>query len=193
VTGTLEPLELRAKAFADRLAAQAAADMESIVYFWELTGGYPGWAYWLRHRGSVLWGRDVRESISLPADPRRLLEASLWGNLIYNRQHLFLRLLIEGKYVDLLAKAAGLARRLMATALLVCGQWEVEEASIFDRFSRAFGTGGDAQLCAELCAALGARRASATGGADREDLERRVCEAVWLVESLARMLRRYAG
>jgi len=155
------------------------------VFFWrKLTGGYPGWPYWLRNRGQVLWGADVRAGIPLPEDPRRILEAAIGGSLTYNRHMLFLNMLMRERYAELVEALAGLVRLLMATALLLHGEWQIEEATVSYRFLEVYGAESVGDLCSRASEVF-------AGPSDGDEPSRRAYEAVWIVESLMRRLRRY--
>ncbi len=142
---------------------------------------YPAWSYWLRFKGAVLWGDDLRGRIPLPEQPRCILEGVLTGSLTWDRNHIFLELLARSEYARLLQSLDNLARRLMATALLLVGQWEIEEETIFARFSAAFRAQGAEELCSTLSAML---------NPVTEATEERALEATWLVERLYHLLRR---
>ncbi len=157
----------------------------SVWFWWKAIGQYPGWSYWLRHRGTVLHGQDVRPEIPLPRNPGSLLEATLTGTLIYNRAILHVPFLVRGQYVELVELLGGLTRRLMATALLLRDEWEIEEATVMDRFARAFSDDGSRDLCADLRAVF----ESPAGASGPPVSKQRAYEALWAAERLYRFLR----
>jgi hypothetical protein len=159
----------------------------AVWFWWKQAGEYPGWSYWLRNRGTVLYGRDVRAEIPLPRDTRAMLEAFLAGSITYNRALLPVPFLIQQRYGELVEILSRLCRRLMATGLLLRDQWEIEEGTVLDRFSCAFAEDGARELCGELHAAFEGAGATADPGA----LRQRAIDAIWITERLERFLGRY--
>ncbi len=144
-------------------------------------------ALWLKHKGSVLFGADLREEIPEPeTDPGLLLEAHLAGCALSLRSAVLERLL-EGKYLALVRELDRQARYLMATALRARDEWDVDLETLPERFARVFA---DAALRDAFAGVAAVReRMESSPDAESRDL---ALEAVWSVDRFVRRLRSQA-
>lgn len=141
--------------------------------------------FWLRHSGVVLYGADVRDEIPLPPDPVALLDVHIEVTLHYMRNHIILGKCVRGDYEGLIRRLDSQMRRLMATALLARGEWDVSSDAAPGRFFRA---GADAELLRlwdEFAALSRPAQAAAHTAVTRET----AFEAVWLFENWVSRLR----
>ena len=93
--------------------------------------------YYLHHHGHVLFGNDVRQAIQ-PVAPQLALAGHLEGCLDYLRRYGILTLLMQDKYAELQGMLEHEMRYLMATALLLHGEWEVVFDTLPDQFHPYF-------------------------------------------------------
>jgi hypothetical protein len=197
----------------DLVAAAASCDPPKVAFHWlrgselwqlalplgvaaytsDRTGGYPGFSYWLRHEGRVLWGRDLRPSIPLPPDPRRLLRAHLLASITWVRNHTILRYLERRCYTLLIEELGEHTRHLAATALLVRGLWRVQPDTVFTLLGSSFDDPSLRKLSSALATVFPVTSAAGVDQSTQEELEGRVYEAAWTYERLVACLRRYAG
>lgn len=158
------------------------------VYSWlNIVNRHTLMVYWLKHKGEVLFGRDVRDELVLPQDPRLLLENHLAVCRHFLRSGVILDWLQRRRHRELIGKLGRQLRILMATALLLRGEWETTEETVDARFEHSFSdpllkqVWGDYKLLMQGVPATG------------EDAGRdSALEAVWLFEGFVRRLRVYA-
>jgi hypothetical protein len=141
--------------------------------------------FWLKHRGLVLHGDDPRGEIPEPAsDPALVLEAHLAG------WALFLRTTVLGKLLDsthlaLVRELDRQVRYLMATALRVHEEWDVDLETLPAHFARHF-TDPALHRSFELLESIRERMEAAA----EEESRPLAMEALWAVDSFSRRLRR---
>jgi len=129
----------------------------------------PHLAHCVKYRSALLYGKDYRAEIPLPADPGLFLRAHVRDYRHHLRVH-FLKLLAGGEYRKLAAEAVVEARRLLSTA--------------------AMGKGGLAERrsgAGEVAAQLEALAAPPATGPDGGSAASAI-EAFWLLERLVRQL-----
>jgi|GEM_PF-1939734 len=143
---------------------------------------YSHLAYWLRHKGVVLHGRDVRAEVGLPAEPRLLLTTHIDSCMNSLRSHLILSYLLDGRYEALVTELDAQMRYLMAAALLARGVWDVTFESVPGLFRETYD---DAEMAATWDEF---ERLLAPGGGGAGAGREAACEAAWLFESLLRRL-----
>ena len=136
----------------------------------------PHLAYWLKHAGVVLHGRDIRTEISLPADTSGFFEnhAQRCKQFVRNWAIDQLR---RKNYRGLIRELERQARYLMATALLTKNEWNVSLETIPERFASLFKNAGANQVWADMAALQ-----SQTDEMDEEGLRQSAFEALWLFE-----------
>ena len=99
---------------------------------------FPHLLYWLKHRGSLLFGDDIRHMLPAPPDATRLLAAHIEACTDTFRRYGILPQLIQGKSDRLPAMLTLEAKRLMATALLIHGEWDIDLHTVPARFLDVF-------------------------------------------------------
>jgi hypothetical protein len=158
------------------------------VYSWlNIVNRHTLMVYWLKHKGEVLFGRDIRDELILPRDPRLLLDNHLAVCKHFLRSGVILDRLQRRRYRELMGKLGRQVRILMATALLLRGEWETTEETVAARFEQLFPDPLLGQVWGDY--ELLMREASAAGeGASRDS----ALEAVWLFEGFVRRLGAYA-
>ena len=139
----------------------------------------PHLAFCLKHKGILLYGRDIRNEIDAPPNPKMLLEAHIEGCLLYLRDHGILRWLERGTYETLIRELDAQLRHLMATALLAYNVWDVDAGMVFDRFRELYH---DREI-EEIWRAFSHLVQEAAD-------ENSALEAVWLFERFLRRMRR---
>jgi acyl transferase domain-containing protein/acyl carrier protein len=148
----------------------------------------PHLVYWLKQKGTVLYGEDVRDQISEPTtDPRLLLESHITGCMLYVRELIILPSLWKQRYVSLIKELDRHLRYLMGTALLVHREWNVEMETLPGRFEQFYPDGPTNRAFQELSALV--QLAEGMGESDCREL---ALEAVWQFESFLRHFRRCA-
>jgi hypothetical protein len=141
----------------------------------------PHLAHCVRYRSVLLHGRDFRPEVPLPTDPGLFLRAHLRDYRHYLRVH-FLKLLVARDDRKLVGEALVEARRLLFTALLGEGGWQLAPKDVTERFAE--GRPGEAAAVAKSLEALAARQADGPETGREEEAR----EAFWLLERLARLL-----
>lgn len=141
----------------------------------------PHLAHCVKYRSVLLHGRDCRPEVPLSARPDLFLGAHLRGCRHYMRVH-NLKQLLNRKHRKLVGEIAEEARRLLSSALVGAGGWQVELADVTERF--ALERPGEAASVAKHIVALEGRLQ-----ADPEaDLREEAWEAAWLFERLLVLL-----
>jgi len=140
--------------------------------------------YLIKQHGIVLHGRDVRDEMPALPEPEVLLETHLESCAHFMRNHAVLRLLAAGRYSELVKRIDWQIKCLMATALLVSGDWQGPFASVPARFLAAYGDYQFGKLWREF------NELKTRMSAETETGRRRFAfEAVWLFECFLRQLR----
>ncbi|HEX8139749.1 MAG TPA: SDR family oxidoreductase [Pyrinomonadaceae bacterium] len=146
----------------------------------------PHLIYWLKQKGTALYGEDVREQIGEPTtDPRLLLESHITGCMLYMRELIILPSLWKQRYVSLVKELDRHLRYLMGTALLVHREWDVEVETLPRRFEQFYPDGPTNRAFQELNALV--RQAE---GMEESACRELALEAVWQFESFLRHFRR---
>lgn len=132
-------------------------------------------AYQLKYKGVVIHGRDIREEVTIPADPMPLLEAQVqrcrqfirnWALDQFRRRN----------YQGIIKEAERQTRYLMAIALLTRGEWDVSPEEIPGRFETLFEDSWAMQTWAAINTLVPSQQAAEP--ASRESAK----EALWLFE-----------
>jgi len=154
------------------------------VYSWVyLVNRHVHMVYWLKHEGRVLFGSDIRERLELPAKPHLLLASHIGVSTHYLRSGIILDSLHRKRYAELIETLEQQIKMLMATALLLHGQWNVTADTVAEQFERFFPAPQFKEVWSEFRQLLSSR-------SDHE--EKSAIEAVRLFESFIRQLRSYA-
>jgi len=148
----------------------------------------PHLAFWLKHKGSVLYGSDFRDEVKVNADLPGLLVNHIEACLLHLRPRVLLFRLSKREYPLMLKVLDNHLRYLMGTALLLHDQWDVT----FDTVPYLF---------AEYYTYEPLRRAWAELTAIREGIEKmdeneqheKAREAAWLFESFLLRLSEQAS
>ena len=157
------------------------------VYSWVyLVNRHVHMVYWLKHEGRVLFGSDIRERLELPAKPYLLLASHIGVSTHYLRSGIILDSLHRKRYVELIETLEHQIKMLMATALLLHGQWNVTADTVAEQFERFFPAPQFKEVWSEFRQLLSYR------SDDEEAQSRSALEAVWLFESFIKQLRSYA-
>jgi hypothetical protein len=141
----------------------------------------PHLAHCVKYRSVLLHGRDCRPEVPLPARPDLFLGAHLRGCRHYMRVH-NLKQLLNREHRRLVGEIAEETRRLLSTALVDGGGWQVALADVTERF--AAERPGEAASVAQHIAALQGRLPADPEADPREE----AWEAAWLFERLLVLL-----
>lgn len=98
----------------------------------------PHLPYFLKHKGSVLFGQDWRGAIQPTTDPGVLLIGHIEGCMDSLRRYGILPALLQRKYDELAAMLRQELIYLMSTALLLHNQWDINLANLPDLFWQYF-------------------------------------------------------
>ena len=132
-------------------------------------------AYYLKFKGVVIYGRDIRDEVMIPDDPMALLELQVqrckqfirnWTMDQFRRRN----------YLGIIKEAEKQTRYLMAIALLTRNEWDVALEEIPERFELLFEDREAIQSWIEINTL--ALRQAETKEASRESAK----EAFWLFE-----------
>jgi hypothetical protein len=157
------------------------------VYSWVyLVNRHVHMVYWLKHEGRVLFGSDIRKQLELPAAPHLLLSSHIGVSTHYLRSGIILDWLHRKRYLELIETLEQQIKMLMATALLLHGQWNVTAETVAGQFEHFFPVPSLNEVWSEFTQLMTAR------SYDEETQSRSALEAVWLFESFIRQLRSYA-
>jgi hypothetical protein len=154
---------------------------------WGSLNDHPHVAFWARHKGVILHGRDIREQIALPVKRRELLRIHIDRCHFYLRNMGILYLLTRQKYVALIKELDKHLRHVMATALLVYDEWDLSADEVPVRFEQRFS---DAELQKTWRDFNGLQRFGE--GLEGSAYRKPAFEAAWLFESFLRRLESYA-
>ncbi|HJT25946.1 MAG TPA: hypothetical protein VJ784_00955 [Pyrinomonadaceae bacterium] len=153
------------------------------VYSWVyLVNRHVHMAYWLKYEGQVLFGSDIRAQLELP-NPHLMLASHIGVSTHYLRSGIILDGLQHKRYLELIETLKQQIKMLMATALLLHGQWNVTAETVADQFEHSFPDPELKQIWSEFRRLMPARR---------DDEHWSAFEAVWLFERFIKQLRRYA-
>jgi hypothetical protein len=136
----------------------------------------PHLAFWLKNEGEVLYGRDIRDEIDLPADKSGFFENHTQRCKQFVRNWAIDQLRRKN-YRGMIKELERQAKYLMATALLSKNEWNVSLESIPARFDESFKNGPANRAWADMAAL--ARR---TDEMDESILRQSAFEALWLFE-----------
>jgi len=136
----------------------------------------PHLAFWLKNKGIVLHGRDIREEIKLPADTSGFFENHMQRCRQFVRNWA-LDQLRRKNYRGMIKELERQTRYLMATALLSKNEWDVSLETIPNRFDRLFKN-GQANQAWENMAALARQTAEMDDRISRQS----AFEALWFFE-----------
>lgn len=143
-------------------------------------------ALWLKHRGVVIYGSDIRHEIVPPMNQHLWLAAHIEACQHCVRPGFILAYLMDKCYAQLIDEMNRQVRYLMATALLKHGIWDVSMETIPARFQSVYQ---DEQI-KEIT-----RKLTSLYQVDPENeyaARKAAYESVWLFESFLRQLRRCA-
>jgi hypothetical protein len=135
----------------------------------------PHLAYWLKNKGVVLFGRDIRGEIELPVDRSSFLEIHLQRVRHCIRNWCFDQLLFKS-HKRMVKEIERQARYLMATALLAENEWDVSTEAIPERFDQMFKNERANQIWADITTLT--RRTDETEETTRQS----ALEALWHFE-----------
>jgi hypothetical protein len=145
----------------------------------------PHLAFWLKNKGVVLHGRDIRDEIKIPADMSGFLECHALRCKQFVRNWA-LDQLRRKNHRGMIKELERQARYLMATALLSKNEWDVSQEAIPERFDRSFKNERANQVWANMDAL--ARRAEEM---DEGDSRRSAFESLWLFDQFLLQIREY--
>ncbi len=148
---------------------------------------YPHMVFFLKHRGEILYGEDLRGEIPPLSTTKYMLEHVLDVMACWFRDHGILHNLQQGAYQSLIDEIDMRLRFLMSVALLArCGEWDIEADSVPARF---FAEIRDDQLKEVWREFEGLRQE--VGAQEEEGSRSAAFEAAWLFEAFFRRLRRH--
>jgi len=143
-------------------------------------------AYFLKHKGAVLFGLDLRAEVPLPSDHRVLLDNHLEACMGHLRPHGLLTRLANKDYLVLIDELDKQFRYLMSTALLAHGVWDIQIESLPDQFTHYFAN----EPATKTWRSFHALRSN-LAAKDAEACRAAAFEAVWLFECFLRELKEY--
>ena len=143
-------------------------------------------ALYLKHKGSVLYGLDLREEIPTPNNYGLMLDNHLEAMTTQVRGHILLKWLASKEYLLLIDEIDNQFRYLMGTALLAHGVWDVNLEGLPDLFAQYFKN----QPVTEIWQSFNSIRKELD---TKDDVGCRAAafETAWLFESFLRELREY--
>ena len=136
----------------------------------------PHLAFWLKHQGIVLHGRDIRDEIELPADLSGFFETHRQRCKQFIRNWAIDQLRRKN-YRGMIKEMERQVRYLMASALLSKSEWEVSLKSIPEHFNRSFRNEPAHQAWADVAALAGQADEMDESGARQSAFE-----ALWFFE-----------
>jgi hypothetical protein len=142
-------------------------------------------AMWLKHRGVVLYGRDLRDEIPPPINQHLLLNIHIEACQHSVRPGIILTSLMTKTYPQLIDWMNMQARYLMATALLVRGVWDVSMETIPAQFESLYRDDQMREVSQKLASLY------QVDPANEHACRRAAYESVWLFESFLRQLRKH--
>ena len=144
--------------------------------------------FWLKYRGVLLYGKDVRAQLPEPPDPHVLLALHIEACVHFLRNHAILGLLMRNEYLQLIRRLNWQMRCLMSTALLVYSEWDVTIEDVPRRFAWRYQNQELLSTAVELNGLM-----VDTDSSDEEKCRDAAYEAVWFFERFIRELRRVNG
>lgn len=149
----------------------------------------PHLVFWLKHKGIVLYGCDIREEVCVNADLPGLLVNHIEACLLHLRPRILLYHLSRGDYASMLKGFDTQLRHLMATALLVHHRWDVTMETIPNLFVEYYTDEPLRRAWEELTEII-----EGIGEVSDDDRRRQqALEAAWLCESFMLRLRGQAS
>ena len=139
--------------------------------------------YWLKYKGVVLAGVDLRHEVDLPTDPTLLLAGHIEGCMDYLRRYGILTALIHKENEALVSMLAREMRYLMGTALLIHDVWDVSLETLPVQFEAAFPDSKPMQIWQKFQLEQDKFRQAAA--------PQLTIEMVWLFEQFLHALREY--
>lgn len=147
----------------------------------------PHLAFWLKKNGTVLFGRDIRPDIRLPADTSPYLEIHI-QRIKHCIRNWVLEQLGRQNYQGIVREMERQTRYVMATALLAkAREWEYAKEDIPGRFKEVFKDQTAEQVWADLTC-LTQQVEERQEQASRES----AFEAVWFFEQFIKQMGAYA-
>jgi hypothetical protein len=143
-------------------------------------------AFWLKHRGVVLYGPDVRGEIGVPPDARTVLGLHVEVCRHFSRNNMILGWLMSKNYVELIRKLDWQIRCLMASALLEFDLPDLTTDTIPEAFERLYQDSEAKDVWGQFSAL--ANSIESASAADESTLRRTAFDAVWLFERFLRRL-----
>lgn len=148
---------------------------------------YPHMVFFLKHRGEILYGEDVRGEIPPLSGAKYALEHILDIMACWFRDHGILRDLQQRAYQSLIDNIDMRLRFLMSVALLVrCGEWDVEAETVAPRFFTEIRDDELKEIWRDF-EGLGQE----VGVQEEEGSRSAAFRAAWLFEAFSRGLRRH--
>jgi len=143
-------------------------------------------ALYLKHKGSLLYGLDLREEIPVPNNYGVMLDNHLDAMTSQVRPHVLLKWLARKEYLLLIDEIDNQFRYLMGTALLAHGVWDITMQSLPHLFAQYF----ENQPVTEIWSSFNSIRKELD---NKDDAVCRAAafETAWLFESFLRELREY--
>lgn len=141
--------------------------------------------FWLKYRGVLLYGNDIRAQLPEPPDPNVLLALHIETCVHFLRNHGILGLLMRNEYLQLIRRLNWQMKCLMTTALLVYGEWDVTIEQVPLRFAWRYQNEKLLSTAFKLNYLMSIKNST-----DAEQCRDAAYEAVWLFERFVRELRR---
>ena len=139
----------------------------------------PHLPYWLKHKGTVLAGIDLRQEVELTVEPHVLLAGHIEGCLDYLRRYGILTSFVHNNSAALVKMLTQEMQYLMATALLQYGVWDISLATVPAQFAEKFSDSLAWQLWQQYQQTLKTKDISVP----------EVIDFVWLFEQFLHSLR----
>ena len=148
----------------------------------------PHLAFWLKHKGSVLYGCDFREEVRVNPDLPGLLVNHIEACMLHLRPRVLLLRLSKAEYPLMVKVLDSHLRHLMATALLLHDQWDVTTDTVPYLFAEYYTDEPLRRAWTELTAIR-----ESIGEMDENEQREQAREAAWLFESFLLRLREQAS
>ena len=139
--------------------------------------------YWLKYKGVVLAGVDLRHEVSLPTAPTLLLAGHIEGCMDYLRRYGILTSLIHNENEALVNMLAQEMKYLMGTALLLHAVWDVSLSTLPDQFEVVFPDSAPLKIWQKFKLDQDKLR--------QEHAPQPTIEMIWLFEQFLHALREY--
>jgi hypothetical protein len=148
----------------------------------------PHLAFWLKHKGTVLYGHDFREEVKVNADLPGLLINHIEACQLHLRPRVLLFRLSRGEYALMLKTFDAHLRHLMATALLVHNCWDVTTETVPHLFAEYYTNEALRSAWEEFTGIQ-----EGIGEMGENEQRKKALEAAWLCESFLLRLREQAS